>query len=183
MLHILYGCRWHKILSFLLLIPSLIVKWRHFLISDRRLLHRRGWRTVAISYPEAVWRAVVARRRWWIWLTRNIWPWRTLYQDSGIVGCLVFIPLLLISLLNLLSVRLLFPVCSFRLKNLDLAAGWVQMFCVFSTLILLKCINLNSERNAFLPAMLPRGEFCANTMYLNVSRHSFGRIPQELYSV
>lgn len=52
------------------------------------------------------------------------------------------------------------------LEHLDLAAGRVQVLCVFPVVVLLKCVNLHSERHPLLAPVLPRGEFCADTVHL-----------------
>lgn len=52
------------------------------------------------------------------------------------------------------------------LEHLDLAAGRVQVLRVLPVLVLLKGVNLHSERHALFTPVLPRGELCADTMYL-----------------
>lgn len=52
------------------------------------------------------------------------------------------------------------------LEHLDLAAGRVEMLCVFPILVLLKRVNLHPKRHSFLTPMLPGGEFCADTVHL-----------------
>lgn len=52
------------------------------------------------------------------------------------------------------------------LEHLDLAAGRVQVLCVLPILVLLKCINLHSERHSLLAPVLPGSELCADTVHL-----------------
>lgn len=52
------------------------------------------------------------------------------------------------------------------LKHLDLAAGRVQVFCVLPILVLLKCIDLHSERHSLLTPVLPGGELRADAVHL-----------------
>lgn len=52
------------------------------------------------------------------------------------------------------------------LEHLDLAAGRVQVLRVLPILILLKRVNLHTERHALLTPVLPRGELCADAVHL-----------------
>lgn len=61
------------------------------------------------------------------------------------------------------------------LEHLDLAAGRVEMLCVFPILVLLKCVNLHPKRHSFLAPMLPGGEFCADTVHLEAGDQKSGR--------
>lgn len=140
---------------------------KEMIIAGRQELHLVGWRTVAISKVEAVGRAVVAWRWSIVHLIRHIWPWRTLCENSCLVGRLILLLLLGGLLFHFFPVSLLFSVCSFRLEHFDLAARRMQVFCVFTIFILLKGVDLHPEGNPFLSSMLPWSKFCADAMYLN----------------
>lgn len=53
----------------------------------------------------------------WLLLRNQNATARYLGEDGGVVGRLILFFLVSCSLLHLLSVRFLFPVCTFRLKN------------------------------------------------------------------
>lgn len=52
------------------------------------------------------------------------------------------------------------------LEHLDLAAGGVQVLGVLPILVLLKRVDLHSERHPLLAPVLPRGELCADAVHL-----------------
>ena len=54
---------------------------KEMIIAGRQELHLVGWRTVAISKVETVWRTVVAWRWSTVHLIRQIWPGRALLEE------------------------------------------------------------------------------------------------------
>lgn len=54
-----------------------------------------------------------------------------------------------------------------HLEDLDLAGGGVEVLRVLFALVLFERVDLDAERNALLPAVLPHGELCADAVYLD----------------
>lgn len=52
------------------------------------------------------------------------------------------------------------------LKDFDLAAGGVEVLGVFSSFVLLKSVNLNTERDTLFSSMLAHSKLCADTVNL-----------------
>lgn len=52
------------------------------------------------------------------------------------------------------------------LEHFDLTACRVQVFCIFSILILFECVDLYPERYPFLSSMFSWRKFCTYAVYL-----------------
>lgn len=61
----------------------------------------------------------------------------------------------------------MFPVM-LHLEDFDLTGSRVKVFCVLFILVLLKSVNLDAERYTFFSSVLPHGEFCADTVDLQM---------------
>lgn len=62
-----------------------------------------------------------------------------------------------------------------HLKDFDLAGGRVDVLCVLSIFSQGKCVNLDPEGDALLPAMFPGSELCADAVHLQTEIHSFAK--------
>lgn len=73
---------------------------------------------------------------------------------------------------SLLPIPIFYILASIRyLKNFDLAAGWMQMICIFSVFSLLKSVNLNPKRNSFFSSMFTGCKFSTDAMDLKNTQH------------